>query len=139
VVPGYALTEGPSNVDIASVLTRVVASGAFSAFETTVLLTVEEMLNALGRRRALRIGRPTSTSTPTVVLDWEARSAWPATDRGYRAARRRWSADMERRLSRLVPTRPSAEGRCPRGRRSGGRNELRLSVVGFRVRLTFEG
>jgi uncharacterized protein with GYD domain len=48
---GYALTEGPSNVDIASVLTGVVASGAFSAFETTALLTVEEMLDALTKAK----------------------------------------------------------------------------------------
>jgi uncharacterized protein with GYD domain len=48
---GYALTEAPSNVDVASVLTGVVASGAFHAFETTVLLTVDEMLDALGKAK----------------------------------------------------------------------------------------
>ncbi len=48
---GYALTEGLSNVDIASVLAGVVASGAFSAFETTVLITVDEMLDALGKAK----------------------------------------------------------------------------------------
>jgi uncharacterized protein with GYD domain len=42
-----ALCEAPDNVTAASVITTVAASGAFSGGETTVLLTVEEMVEAL--------------------------------------------------------------------------------------------
>ena len=42
-----ALVELPDNVTAAAVITTVAASGAFSGGETTVLLTVEEMVEAL--------------------------------------------------------------------------------------------
>jgi uncharacterized protein with GYD domain len=44
----YVLFEVPDDVVLTSVLTRVHASGAFSAVTTTRLLTMEEMLAALG-------------------------------------------------------------------------------------------
>lgn len=47
-VDGYALFEAPDDVTAASVLVKVGASGALSV-TTTKLLTVEEMVEALGR------------------------------------------------------------------------------------------
>lgn len=47
----YTLIDAPGHVEMASALTRVAASGAFSRLETTPLLTVDEMLEALGRAR----------------------------------------------------------------------------------------
>jgi uncharacterized protein with GYD domain len=44
---GYVLAELPNAVSAAGTVTRVAASGAFTSVSTTVLLTVEEMLEAL--------------------------------------------------------------------------------------------
>ena len=51
---GYCLWEAPDNVSMAAVGFAISGGGALSKFETTVLLTVEETLNAL--RRAPSIG-----------------------------------------------------------------------------------
>jgi uncharacterized protein with GYD domain len=48
---GYALAELPDNVSAAAVSTAVTASGSFRRFDTTVLLSVDEMLEALDRAR----------------------------------------------------------------------------------------
>jgi uncharacterized protein with GYD domain len=55
---GYVLLELPDNVQAASVLTRTAASGAFGGFETTVLLTVEEMLDALEKAKGVSYRPP---------------------------------------------------------------------------------
>jgi uncharacterized protein with GYD domain len=44
---GYNLWEAPDNVSIAAVVLAIGAGGALSSFETTVLLTVDETLEAL--------------------------------------------------------------------------------------------
>jgi uncharacterized protein with GYD domain len=44
---GYSLWEAPDNVSIASVMLAIASGGALSSWETTVLLTVEETLEAL--------------------------------------------------------------------------------------------
>ena len=44
---GYNLWEAPDNVSMAAVSLAITAGGALSSFETTVLLTVEETLEAL--------------------------------------------------------------------------------------------
>ncbi len=44
---GYNLWEAPDNVSMAAVALKIGAGGALSAFETTVLLSVEETLDAL--------------------------------------------------------------------------------------------
>ena len=49
----YVLAEAPDDTSAASVLVTVAASGAFRSVSTTVLLTVEETLDAL--RRAQRV------------------------------------------------------------------------------------
>lgn len=50
---GYSLWEAPDNVSMASVALAISGGGALSSLETTVLLTVEETLDAL--RQAERI------------------------------------------------------------------------------------
>ncbi len=45
----YNLWEAPDNVAIAAVAIAISSGGALSKFETTVLLSVEETLEALGR------------------------------------------------------------------------------------------
>ena len=46
---GYVLFEAPDNVSMAAVAIAIGSGGALSKAETTVLLTVEETLEALGR------------------------------------------------------------------------------------------
>ncbi len=45
----YNIWEAPDNVSMAAVAIAISGGGALSKFETTVLLTVEETLEALGR------------------------------------------------------------------------------------------
>jgi uncharacterized protein with GYD domain len=51
---GYNLWEAPDNVSMAAVAVAIGAGGALSSFETTVLLTVDETLDAL--RKAEQVG-----------------------------------------------------------------------------------
>ena len=44
---GYSLWEAPDNVSMAAVALAISAGGALSSFETTVLLTVDETMDAL--------------------------------------------------------------------------------------------
>jgi uncharacterized protein with GYD domain len=46
---GYTLWEAPDNVSMAAVALAITGGGALSSYQTTVLLTVDEMLDALGR------------------------------------------------------------------------------------------
>ena len=56
---GYTLWEAPDNVSMAAVALAIAGGGALNSFETTVLLTVDETLDAL--RKAKDIGyRPPS-------------------------------------------------------------------------------
>jgi len=50
---GYVLAEAPDNTTMASALVTVAGSGAFSSLSTTVLLSVEDTLEALGRAQSL--------------------------------------------------------------------------------------
>lgn len=51
---GYTLWEAPDNVSMAAVALAIGAGGALNSFETTVLLTVDETLEAL--RKAKGVG-----------------------------------------------------------------------------------
>jgi uncharacterized protein with GYD domain len=51
---GYNLWEAPDNVSIAAVVLAITGGGALSSCETTVLMTVDETLEAL--RKAQQIG-----------------------------------------------------------------------------------
>jgi uncharacterized protein with GYD domain len=46
---GYNLWEAPDNVSMAAAVIAIGGGGALSKFETTVLMSVEETLEALGR------------------------------------------------------------------------------------------
>jgi len=57
---GYVLWEAPDNASMAAVALAITGGGALRAFDTTVLLTVEETIGAL--RTAAGIGyRPPGT------------------------------------------------------------------------------
>jgi len=51
---GYTLWEAPDNVSMAAVALAISGGGALSSLETTVLMTVDETMDAL--RRAEQVG-----------------------------------------------------------------------------------
>jgi len=55
---GYTLWEAPDNVSMAAVALAIAAGGALSPLETTVLMTVEETMEALGRAQQVRYRPP---------------------------------------------------------------------------------
>ena len=57
---GYTLWEAPDNVSMAAVALAIGGGGALSSLETTVLMSVEETLDALGRARDVRYRAPGS-------------------------------------------------------------------------------
>jgi uncharacterized protein with GYD domain len=54
----YALIEAPDNATAASVALAVASSGAFSRFETTPLLSMEETIEALKKAKAVAYRPP---------------------------------------------------------------------------------
>ena len=57
---GYSLWEAPDNVSMAAVALAITSGGALSSFETTVLLTVDETLDALSRAKQVGYRAPGS-------------------------------------------------------------------------------
>ena len=55
---GYTLWEAPDNVSMAAVALAITAGGALSTFETTILLTVDETLDALRKANQVRYQPP---------------------------------------------------------------------------------
>jgi uncharacterized protein with GYD domain len=55
---GYAIFEAPDNVSAAGFVLAVAAGGAVSSVETTVLMTVEETLEALAKTKGIAYRRP---------------------------------------------------------------------------------
>ena len=55
---GYNLWEAPDNVSMAAVALAISGGGALSSFETTVLLTVEESMDALQKAGGIRYRAP---------------------------------------------------------------------------------
>lgn len=55
---GYNLWEAPDNVSMAAVAISLGGGGAIRSLETTVLLTVEETLDALGKAQQIRYRKP---------------------------------------------------------------------------------
>ena len=55
---GYNLWEAPDHVSMAAVAVAISAGGALSAFETTVLLSVDEVIEALGKAEHVRYRAP---------------------------------------------------------------------------------
>ncbi|MEJ3744562.1 GYD domain-containing protein [Actinomycetes bacterium KLBMP 9797] len=54
----YSLWEAPDNVSMAAVAMAISGGGALSKFETTVLLTVEDTMDAMRRARDIRYRPP---------------------------------------------------------------------------------
>lgn len=57
---GYTLWEAPDNVSMAAVAMAIGAGGALSSFETTVLVTVEEAMEAMGKAGQVQYRPPGS-------------------------------------------------------------------------------
>ena len=55
---GYNLWEAPDNVSMAAVALAIAAGGALSSFETTVLLTVDETMDALRKAGQIQYRAP---------------------------------------------------------------------------------
>ena len=55
---GYNLWEAPDNVSMAAVAVALGSGGAISSLETTVLLSVEETLDALGMAASVQYRPP---------------------------------------------------------------------------------
>jgi uncharacterized protein with GYD domain len=55
---GYTLWEAPDNVSMTAVALAIGGGGALSSFETTVLLTVDEALEALRRAQQVKYREP---------------------------------------------------------------------------------
>jgi uncharacterized protein with GYD domain len=55
---GFALIEAPNNVTSASLMIAISASGAFNRFETTVLMTQNELLEALEKAQNVEYVAP---------------------------------------------------------------------------------
>jgi uncharacterized protein with GYD domain len=56
---GYALIEAPDTTTIATIAVKVTAGGALRSFETTPLITVGEMVEALKRAAEIEYHAPT--------------------------------------------------------------------------------
>ena len=59
----YNLWEAPDNVSMAAVSLAISAGGALSSFETTVLLTVDETLEALQKAGQVKYRAPGKASS----------------------------------------------------------------------------
>ena len=57
---GYNLWEAPDNVSMAAVALAITGGGALSSLETTVLMSVEETLDALRKAEQIRYKAPGS-------------------------------------------------------------------------------
>jgi len=55
---GFALIEAPNNVTSAGLMIAISASGAFTKFETTVLMTQDELLKALEKAQDVEYVAP---------------------------------------------------------------------------------
>ena len=55
---GYVLIDAPDNVSAAAFSVGIAAGGALRSIETTVLLTVEDTLEVLGKAQKLPYRRP---------------------------------------------------------------------------------
>src|SRR2546421_3372891 len=55
---GYAIYEAPDNVSMAGNVLAIAAGGALASIETTVLMTVEETVEALAKAKGIGYRRP---------------------------------------------------------------------------------
>lgn len=55
---GYAIFEAPDNVSMAGLAIAIAAGGALASVQTTVLMTVEETLEALAKGQGIAYRKP---------------------------------------------------------------------------------
>ena len=55
---GYAILEAPDNASAAGAVLAIAAGGALASVDTTVLMTVEETLEALAKSKTIAYRRP---------------------------------------------------------------------------------
>ena len=55
---GWNLWEAPDNVSMAAVALAIGAGGALSSIETTVLIEIEDLMDALGKAKSIRYKPP---------------------------------------------------------------------------------
>jgi len=55
---GYAIIEAPDNASVSGFVLAIAAGGALSKVETTVLMTVEETLEALAKAKGISYRQP---------------------------------------------------------------------------------
>jgi uncharacterized protein with GYD domain len=55
---GYALLEAPDNVSMAGVVLAISAGGALASVDTTVLMSVEDTLEALAKSKSIAYRKP---------------------------------------------------------------------------------
>src|SRR5438093_13658838 len=60
---GYAIFEAPDNVSMAGAVLAIAAGGALSSVDTTVLMTVEETLDALAKGKSIGYRPPGESGT----------------------------------------------------------------------------
>ena len=60
---GYNLWEAPDNVSVAAVALAITAGGAISSLETTVLMTVEDTIEALQKAKKIGYWKPGAQGT----------------------------------------------------------------------------
>ena len=66
---GYNLWEAPDNVSMAAVALAISGGGALSSLETTVLLTVDETMQAMRQAADVRYRSPGAGPSPDVPSD----------------------------------------------------------------------
>src|ERR671936_2664667 len=54
---GYVIYEAPDNVSVTAAVLAIAGGGAVSSVETTVLMTVDETLEALGKAKSISYRR----------------------------------------------------------------------------------
>ena len=67
---GYNLWEAPDNVSMAAVALAITGGGALSSFETIVLLTVEETMNALRKKYCHANSRKNESLANSVIINY---------------------------------------------------------------------
>ena len=55
---GYCMWEAPDNVSMAAVALAITGGGALSSFETSVLLTVEDAMDAMRKAKQIQYKAP---------------------------------------------------------------------------------
>ena len=84
---GYNLWEAPDNVSMAAVALAISGGGALSSLETTVLLTVDETMDALRKAEQVQYQRPADAAAPPGSRGLFARLIESARAHFQRAAR----------------------------------------------------